>query len=184
MTEGRLLRREEIKKVWQIDRAELIEGIYILVDGKLSLQPEYYDAKGWPPGEAEKYTPILEACYDRGGWFYGLFEGQNPIGVVVLGNQFLGKNKDQLQLEFLHISRAYRDQGVGRQLFDLAAEEARRRGAKSLYISATPSEHTINFYLGLGCEVTPEPNPKLFELEPEDIHLVYDLHMKKSVLRA
>jgi hypothetical protein len=57
----------------------------------------------------------------------------------------------------------------------LAAVEAKQRGAKRMYISATPSEHTINFYLRLGCKVAPEPDPELFELEPEDIHLEYDL---------
>ena len=150
MIEGKLLLREEIKEIWQIDRSEVIEAIYSLVDGNLILKPEHYDAKGWPAGEAEKYSPILEACYDRGGWFYGLFEGQNPVAVVVLDNRFLGKNKNQLQLEFFYICRKYRGKGFGKQLFNLAAGEARRRGAKGLYISATPTEHTINFYFGLG----------------------------------
>ena len=59
--------------------------------------------------------------------------------------------------------------------FDLARIEAIQRGAKGLYISATPSEHTIDFYLRLGCNVTPEPHVELFELEPEDIHLEYVL---------
>ena len=51
--------------------------------------------------------------------------------------------------------------------------EARRRGAEWMYISATPSENTIGFYLRLGCRVALEPDPELFELEPEDIHLEY-----------
>ena len=175
MLEGKLLKRDEIYKLWQIDRTELIEAVYYLTDGQLVLKPEHYDVKGWPNGEAEKYTPLLEACYERGGWFYGLFDSQELVGVAVLDNQFLGKNKDQLQLKFLHISRKYRGQSLGKQLFSRAAEEALQRGAKRLYISATPSEHTINFYLGLGCKVTLEPDKELFELEPEDIHLEYDL---------
>jgi hypothetical protein len=28
------------------------------------LRPEHFDAQGWPPGEAEKYTPILLDCFD------------------------------------------------------------------------------------------------------------------------
>jgi GNAT superfamily N-acetyltransferase len=173
--EGRHLPRDEINVVWQIDRSELIEAVYSLVDGHLILTPEHYEAKGWPEGEVEKYTPILEACHDRGGWFYGLFEKQQPVGVSVLDSQFLGSNKDQLQLNFLYISKKYRGRGFGRQLFNLAAGEAIRRGAKKLYISATPTEHTVNFYLSLGCKVTLEPDKELFELEPEDIHLEYDL---------
>jgi len=130
---------------------------------------------GWPPGEAERYTPLLEDCYDRGGWFYGLFEDKRLIGAAVLESRFIGKSKDQLQLKFLHISRPYRGRGLGRRLFALAALEAHRRGARRLYISATPSEHTIGFYVAMGCRVAPERDPDLFALEPQDIHLEYDL---------
>jgi hypothetical protein len=41
-----------------------------------------------------------------------------------------------------------------------------------MYISATPSENTVNFYLRRGAVVTSEPDPELFEFEPEDIHFV------------
>lgn len=76
---------------------------------------------------------------------------------------------------FLHVSQAYRGQGLGKRLFELSKEEARQRGAKRLYISATPSEHTIDFYLRLGCTVTQELDAELFALEPEDIHLEFDV---------
>jgi len=175
MIEERLLTRNEINKIWQIDRSEIIEATFSLVDRHLVLKPEHFEAKGWPPGEAEKYTPILEDCYDHGGWFYGMIAGQNLVGVAVLDGRFIGRHKDQLQLKFLHISRNFRGKGFGKQLFKLAIAEARRRGAKSLYISATPTENTINFYMNLGCKVTLEPDKELLELEPEDIHLEYDL---------
>lgn len=168
---GRTLKRNEIQAIWHIDRREVIDAIYYLEQGNLVLRPEHYDMRGWPPGEAAKYTPLLEECYDQGGWFYGFFDTGQLIGVAVLENQFIGKNKDQLQLKFLHVSYAYRSQGWGRRLFQLSQQEARQRGASQLYISATPSEHTIGFYLSLGCQVTSEPDPELFALEPEDIHL-------------
>jgi len=180
MIESRVLARDEIGEIWRIDRSESIEAVYCFVDGTLVLKPEHHDANGWPPGEAEKYTPILEDCSDRGGWFHGLFDDQKPIGVAVLESRFIRKGESQLQLKFLHVSRGYRDKGFGKQLFILAATEARKRGAKGLYISATPSEHTINFYLRLGCKVASEPDPELFELEPEDIHLEYDLGLSKE----
>lgn len=171
MIRGRTLTRDEVKHVWTIDRSEVIDAVYHLESGSLVLRREHYNMRGWPPGEAERYTPHLETCYDQGGWFYGLFDDGELIGVVVLGNRFLGRSRDQLQLKFLHLSRSYRGMGLGKQLFELAMDEARKRGAKRLYISATPSEHTIDFYLRLGCTVTAEPDPELLELEPEDIHL-------------
>ena len=180
MIEGKVLSRDEIREIWQIDRSESIEAVYYFVDGALILEPEHHDVKGWPPGEAEKYTPILEACHDRGGWFYGLFDGPRLIGAAVLESRFIGQGRDQLQLKFLHVSSDYRDRGFGKELFRLAATEACKRGAKSLYISATPSEHTIDFYLRLGCTLVSKPDPELFELEPKDIHLAYDLGLSKE----
>ena len=86
-----------------------------------------------------------------------------------MDNKFIGKFRDLLQLKFLPVSCAYRRQGLGNKLFELATDMARRQGAKGLYISATPSEITVNFYMQRGSVVT-KPDPELFELEPEDIH--------------
>lgn len=176
MVSGRILSRDEIGQVWTIDRSEVIDTAYALEEGELRLRAVHYDVRGWPPGEAEKYTPILEACHDRGGWLYALFDEQRLIAAAVLDNRFIGRNRDLLQLEFLHVSHAYRHRGLGQRLFALAQSEAARRGAKGLYISATPSQHTIDFYLRLGSRVTPEPDLELFALEPEDLHLECPCH--------
>jgi predicted N-acetyltransferase YhbS len=175
MITGREISRDEIKMIWTIDRSEVIEAVYYLEQGNLVLKQEYYDMRGWLGGETEKNTSLFEACYDRGGWFYGLFDDQQLIGVVVLERCFIGENQDQIQLKFLHVSNPYRDKGWGKHLFDLAMIEAKKWGARRLYISATPSEHTIGFYLSLGCRVTQKPDPELYELEPEDIHLEFNL---------
>jgi predicted N-acetyltransferase YhbS len=175
MITARTLLRDESDLVWNIDRREVIDNIYYFENGALVLKPEHYDMQGWPPGGVEKYTPILRNCFDSEGWFYGLFDDARLVAVAVLEGKFIGKKKDKLQLEFLHVSREYRNIGLGRQLFELAKVTARERGARRLYVSATPSENTVNFYLRLGCIVTPEPDPELFALEPEDIHMECDL---------
>ncbi len=167
----RALTRAEIPHIWSIDRAEVIDGLYVLVDGVLELQPYHFEAHGWPPGEAEQYTPILLDCFDAGGWFCGAFEGDELLGIAVLEGRFIGLGRDMLQLKFLHVSRLARGRGLGVALFERARVIARERGAQRLYISATPSRHTIDFYLRRGCRVTEEPDPDLFALEPEDIHL-------------
>jgi hypothetical protein len=46
-----------------------------------------------------------------------------------------------------------------------------RKGAAWVYISATPAENTIDFYLRRGCVLAEELDSELFELEPKDIHL-------------
>ena len=110
----RELVREEIESVWSIDRSEIIENVYYLQDGALVLKPEHYDMTGWPPGEAEQYTPILCDCFDRGGTFYGAYEISTLVGVVVLDSKFIGPRRDRLQLKFLHVSRGRRKQSLGR----------------------------------------------------------------------
>ena len=171
----RLLRRDEIPLIWQIDRREIVERIYTLMNGELILKPDYFDIQGWPPGEAEQYTPILMDSYDRGGTFWGAFEKDMLVGVAILESKFIGSQEDTLQFKFLHISRDARKQGLGTRLFHLAVEKARAFGARKLYISATPSENTVNYYLWLGCVLAGEIDPELFTLEPEDIHLEYEI---------
>lgn len=175
MIQARTLAREEIQRLWTIDRKERIDAVYRVEGGSLVMRPERIDVQGWPPGEAEHYTPILEACFDRGGWFCGLFDDGRLVGAAVLESRFIGEPADQLQLKFLHVDHAYRDRGLGRELFDRAGREAVRRGAARLYISATPSEHTIGFYLRLGCTLAKAPDPELLALEPDDVHLELSL---------
>jgi len=169
----RFLERDEVSLVWQIDRREIIHNIYHLRDRELVLLPDYFDVQGWPPGEAEYHTPILLDCFDRGGTFWGVFDDGNIVGTAILESKFIGKQYDTLQLKFLHVSHNQRKKGLGKRLFNLAAEKAASLGAKKMYISAIPSENTINFYMRLGCELATEIDPELFALEPEDIHLEF-----------
>jgi len=171
----RTLQRDEIHLLWQIDRREIIENIFYLRNGELVLVPEHFDMQGWPPGEAEYYTLILTDCYDRGGIFWGAFEDEQIVGAAILENKFIGSKHDTLQLKFLHVSRDQRKHGLGSKLFHLAVEKAKSLGASKLYISATPSENTINYYMRLGCVPATEIDPELFTLEPEDVHLEYKI---------
>jgi predicted N-acetyltransferase YhbS len=171
----RKLSRQEIQDVWSIDRSEVVENVYHHENDRLILKPEHYDMKGWPAGEPEHYGPILLDCYDHGGTFYGAFDGDKLVGAAVLESRFIGHEGDQLQLKFLHVSKSHRQTGLGRTLFQKAVSRARELGARRLYISSTPSENTVRFYLRLGCRVTRDVDKDLFELEPDDIHLEYDI---------
>jgi len=172
----RLLSRAEIPYIWQIDRSEVIDNIYYLHNGELVLEPEHYDIHGWPQDTPEQYTPVFLNCFDRGGLFWGAFEGDMLIGVVVLENRFIGNAKDMLQMKFLHVSNSFRKKGLGKKLFLIAVEKALELGAKKMYVSSTPSENTVNFYMQLGCVLATEIDRELFDLEPEDIHLEYVLN--------
>jgi predicted N-acetyltransferase YhbS len=167
----RRLEREEISLLWTIDRRELVERIYELRDGRLVLRSKYFDIPGWPPGEPAKAMPLLEASFGRGGVFLGVFEGPRLVGAAVIDTRRLGTAADLLQLSFLHVGRDHRELGLGTELFEAAHAVAAKLGAAGLYVSATPSEHTVDFYRRRGCRVTPDRDPELLSLEPEDIHL-------------
>jgi GNAT superfamily N-acetyltransferase len=168
----RQLARDEVELIWGIDRSEVHHHIYELRDNRLVLTPAYFEAHGWAPGQVEHNTPLLYACFDRGGAFVGMFDAQQLVGVAVVDNVPLGAAGEQLQLKYLYVSRDYRRHGVGTRLFQEASAIARARGATSLYISATPTENTVNFYQRRGADVNPRPDPELYAQEPEDIHLV------------
>lgn len=171
MVTYRALRRDEIPAIWSIDRRERIERIFVARPEGLVLEDVRADVPGWAPGRAALETPVFEASYDSGTWFHGAFEGERLVGIAVLESEFFGPGGGALQLNFLHISAEMRGKGLGTALFERALVEARGRGATQMYVSATPTESTVRFYLARGCEVLVKPDARLFALEPEDIHL-------------
>ncbi|MDP9526795.1 GNAT family N-acetyltransferase [Pseudomonas protegens] len=168
----RALTANDIPQLKWIDRAELIDGFYRVQDGRLIGYAQHEVVTGWPEGEAEHDALILQQCDQRGGWLHGVFDGEVLVAAAVVDCLAIEcAGLDLRQLKFLHVSQAYRGLGLGRQLFALAREQALAMGAQGLYVSATPSRHTVDFYTGLGCELLAVPDPELLRIEPEDIHL-------------
>jgi GNAT superfamily N-acetyltransferase len=168
--EYRALGRDDVERVWTIDRSERIERSYRYAGGRLHLEPLVVDVPGFPESTLTTMTPQLYACVDGGGVLYGAFDGGALVGAAALGTARVGTRRDLLQLLILFVSRAYRGQGIGATLFDQALADALARGARGLYVSATPTENTVHFYQGRGCTLADVPDPTLFADEPEDIH--------------
>ena len=175
VVEMRLLTRDEVELIWTIDRSEVHRYTYEVREGELVRVPNYFEVPGWRPDAAANETPVLLDSFDRGGTFVGVFDAQALIGMSVLESARVGRGRDQIQLAYLYVSRTYRGRGVGMQLFEAAVSFARGAGAKALYVSAAPTENTVDFYLNRGCALAPEPDPALLAAEPDDIHLVYPL---------
>ena len=167
----RIIQRKEIEKLRELDRSEIVEQIYYFESGNLNIKDEIYDVPGWSPADMDSHVKELNAQNDRGDYIFGAFDGEKLIGIAVLGFEFISSTKDQLVVIFLHVDAKYRKQGVGTSLIDRLISQARMLGARKLYISATPSKNTIDFYLRRGAYLTKELNSELFDLEPEDIHL-------------
>lgn len=167
----RTLTRVEISYLSQLDRTEIIEKIYYERDGKLVLENEHHDVPEWGDEDKQRRITNLQVVFDKGATFFGAFDGDALAGMSVLDHNFVRSGNRRLNLEGLWVSANARGNGVGKALFQLAAQEAQKRGAKAMYVSATPSENTVHFYQNLGCTRADPVDSVLFEKEPEDIHL-------------
>ena len=170
---SRDLTRDEIACIWTIDRSEVHHHIYKVVDGQLLLVPAYFEIPGWDPETVVRDTVKLHDCFDRGGIFRGAFDVDALVGVSVIDTEPIASAPDHLLLFYLYVSRSARGRGVGTHLFGVAAQAARTLGARALYISSTPTQNTVDFYLGRGASLAARADPRLLAAEPDDVHLTY-----------
>ncbi|MCL1858398.1 MAG: GNAT family N-acetyltransferase [Oscillospiraceae bacterium] len=164
----RILERDEIRKLNEIDRYEIVEEVYYFKNGKLVLEKEYREII-----DISDISGVIEDYiedYDDGGTFIGAFDGEKLVGLSGIGGKLIGENKDMIQLTSLWVSNKYRKKGIGRQLISMLKEKAKQSGAKKLYVSAMSSKNTVDFYCGSGFDLT-TPVKELFEDEPKDIHM-------------
>lgn len=110
----------------------------------------------------------------RGGTAFGCLDGGKLVGYATVESRPFGGQRYVL-LDQLFVSRDYRGKGIGRALFGLCAEQARRSGGEKLYLCAGSSENTMAFYHRLGCVPAEEPDADLLAEDPRDIPLEYDL---------
>ena len=167
-----------LERIADIDRSEHVTGAYVRRNGHLELErvdwqvPAWFtegDGKHSVQGHIADWRPFLE---DLGGVMFGAMYGRRLVGFAIYRPRL---EPDMAQLAVLHVSREYRRQGLGAVLTEQVAMLALADGARRLYVSATPSEGTVEFYRNQGFHPADEPHPELFALEPEDIHMIRDL---------
>lgn len=168
MIDIRELQPGEFVSVADLDVTEEGAFVYTLRDQQLSESPEAWRR---PPLDAERCRAITAdwpTILDAGGVVLGATDGNRLVGVATLVPRL---TTTWAQLHYLHVSRPYRRQGVARQLVTEVIRRARESGAEALYVSATPSQSAVGFYRSMGFVPVAEPHPRLFALEPEDIHM-------------
>lgn len=171
----RILSRDEIERFREIDRSEIIENDYRYEEGRLELVKVYYDVKGFSPEHLESLIGRLYNIHDKSGVVFGAFDGSRLTGLAALESKFRGEDNDTLNYAVLHVSNPYRKMGIGKRLTELVRAKAREMGARRLYVSSAPTKSTVDFYMNLGCKLADKVDEELYELEPEDIHLVMEL---------
>ena len=169
--EYRVLSREEIKQLHEIDRTETIDRVYHVCEGKLCLKDEHWDVGEWSAAEKERRIAGLQAGFDAGDTLFGAFDGPTLAGMSVLDQCTTAQVAGRFNLAGLWVSRPYRGRGVGRRLVELVQDRARALGAQTLYVSATSTDNTVHFYLSVGFRLADPVDEALFEIEPTDIHL-------------
>lgn len=158
-------RYQDVSKCWRKENGE-----WILKEIAFTEQ--------WNIDEYTYLVKCLQNTTKTGGAVFGAFYNDILVGFASIENQPFGSNKQYLQLSSIHISYENRGMGIGKKLFFLTSERAKKLGAQKLYISAHSSQETQAFYKVMGCVEAMEYNEKLVAEEPCDCQLEYNLYNK------
>ena len=161
-----------------IDRSEIIRtGYRVEAGGLVEMSVEWdsptFEKEGTGEHSVAEQIAFCRGHLDRGGVPLGAFDGEKLAGIIILQPEI---RPGLAQLAYLHISRAYRRKGIAGELLVQLESRAKQAGAKRLYVSAIPSGSAVGFYSSQGFQITTDPIPDLFELEPQDIHMIKDLY--------
>lgn len=175
MTHVREMATVELARIGEIDRSEHIEQQYRSRDGSLDLIDVDIRAPRWDePGErtVQEYADSWRTLLERGGVLLGAFDCERLVGIAIYDRAFPG---EPARCAVLHVTKSHRRRGIGGALISRIVQLARADEAPRLYVSATPTRGTVDFYLSEGFDVLATPNERLLALEPEDIHLALTL---------
>ena len=175
-TSYRWMDPDEVVRVGEIDRSERIRTGYEYRDGQLVKMDVNWDTPSFlMEGESEHTVGAqIEFCrghLQQNARMFGAFDDDKLVGLGLVTPNI---RPGIAQLAYLHVSNAYRRLGIGARITQELIEEAIRWGAKKVYVSAMPSGSAVGFYRSQGFEPVDTPIPELFDLEPEDIHMMMD----------
>jgi GNAT superfamily N-acetyltransferase len=165
----RQLHPEELARVEAIDVSESGRLVYYHNAGQIMSKPTTWqraprDAHAWG-----RYVERWQTTLARAGVALGAFDGERLVGIAVLRHHL---TESMAQLEALFVSRDSRRRGIASQLMQETLRLAKAAEASHLYVSATPSESAVGFYLRQGFVLAPQVHEGLYALEPEDLHLL------------
>ncbi|MEE3406040.1 MAG: GNAT family N-acetyltransferase [Acutalibacteraceae bacterium] len=142
--------------------------------GEWKLVPNIYE-ENWSQVQCREIAEdvVHHISLDQTG--FGAFDGTRIIGFATVSHHVFGATARYAELVCFQISEEYRRQGIGKKLFSMVCEEARRLGADKLYISAHSSKESQAAYRALGCTPAEEVNEGLAAAEPYDVQMEYKL---------
>lgn len=161
----------ELPRLAEIDRSEEIRSVYVLQDDKLALVRHEESVEGFTNEEFEELVARQAKLLATGGKVIGAFENELLVGIASAENQLRGQQHNYCKMDILYVSKQERGKGIAKQLLEKIKTVAQGFGATYLYISATPTQYTVDFYLAQGAQLATEIDQELWALEPDDIHL-------------
>ncbi|WP_343532333.1 GNAT family N-acetyltransferase [Pedobacter sp.] len=167
----RLLKKSELIRIREIDRAEKIFECYEYKNGELIIKSVYDLVDTFNDEELQEMIRRQQLLIADGGKVIAAFADNRLVGVASVDRKRRGKQQHYCKMDILYVSNGYRGNKIGRKLVRKCAAAATAFGAEKLYISATPTKATVDFYLKEGARLVEEVDEELFELEPLDIHL-------------
>lgn len=175
----RRLDPSDVALVASIDRSEHVDVQYRIEAGRLIEAPVVMaDIPRWDPDGSGEHSVASHMAFCAsvvadGAALLGAFDDDGALmGLATVHPTF---EPGLAWLATLHVSRAHRRRGAASALWEAGVALARDAGARSLYVSATPTESAVGFYLTRGCTLADPVHPELFALEPGDIHFVCPL---------
>ena len=150
----RRLEPSDADLVASIDRSEHVEVQYRIEGGRLVEAPVLMaDIPAWDPDGSGEHSVASHIAFCRsvvadGAALFGAFDDDGEfMGLATVHPTF---EPGLAWLATLHVSRAHRRRGAASALWDAGVALAREAGARSLYVSATPTGSAVGFYLGTG----------------------------------
>jgi len=167
----RRLSEDDLRLAQGIDVSEEGQSLYRHSNGELTTEPREWHRPAW---DAPQWEDKITAWARVHRWdvVIGAFDGATLIGMASLRERL---TETVAQLVSLHVSRAYRRHGVATRLLHELMRLARRSEARELYVSAAPTPSAIGFYTRHGFAPTARVDQRLYDLEPEDIHMTLTL---------
>jgi len=167
----RNLEKHEVERMREIDRSEEIFGIYQFRNNQLNLVSHRESVLGFEHNELKAIINRQIKLIENSGQVFSAFYAEKMIAIASVENKKRGLLLNYCKMDILYVSKRYQGKGVASQLVDACKQAAKNFGADKLYISATPTKNTVDFYLKRGALPVKELDQELFAQEPEDIHL-------------
>jgi GNAT superfamily N-acetyltransferase len=139
-------------------------------DGKWILQKAPCTEE-WNKNDIVSLMDRLSRTLRSGGIMLGALTGQYLVGFASVEYESIGPDYEYIQLSNLYVSYGHRRKGIGRTLFKMACNAAKRMGARKLYISAHSAEETQAFFKAMKCVEAVHCNMELLSLSPYDCQL-------------